>query len=123
MSLSYYELANEWINSSSKICPYCKCDYLRYSSTYSSSCKCLNSCLVIYYSNFNFNYMSIREWSEIIIFLNSSASKALILNKGDFDLGIKYCNSGQRIYFPHFNIFDYSIQDLKKKIESYLVFA
>lgn len=118
MTINNYNWINECIQSSNKICPYCKSASMQITEK-NFSYECLNSCLIIY---LDWNQ---EEWYQFSIYLNSSYPyTCLSVSKSQFYLGIAlYIKNGKTIYLPHFNVFDYSISELNQKIKQYLVFV
>lgn len=108
---SYYDKIN------SLICPYCH-KFFTYPYVYSTIYKCNECHLTCCYNSKNNGL----EWFDIALNFGCDFDfNSLAIGRSYFDIFLKEMDDW--INLPFFNIFDYSISDLKNEIKQYLLFS
>jgi hypothetical protein len=105
-------------------CPFCQSKVIKdnnesFSGNY-DHCFCINKCIKVMRIRNEMNWVMFRIW------MNCPTIRSIEVDSRDPENGIKCrirLGSQDGFNIPHFDIFSYSLDELRNKIKKYLIFS
>jgi hypothetical protein len=106
----------DWLQKN--ICPFCgERLWINYINDGNKFCDSDPQCIIVYYKQ---NNLLESYWSDII--LNISDQLSIKYNRGENNF-IVYSDMKITTTIPTFDIFNYSLNELEKKIKNYIIYS